>query len=178
MKIKHILLPTSLFILSSCVTLIDYPPTWPSSINELGQQCELIAGTYLNRGETQDGQTTYLSDWLFDTNIEFREFQYLSLAFDENNQMVVNGSTTSMPAPIQLPIFENNECRNNYLSINLQSFENSVNAVSLGSSKRHLYKTDNHLIIESSEGGVGVVLLIPVVAYANNWARFSMLQQK
>lgn len=167
-------------MLVGCTTVVDYPPTWPPLTTEAG--CESITGTYLNRGNAADGQSTYLSDWLFEANskanLRIRNFQYLALAFDQHKQINISGINGPESTPAQLSKIEKYECKSGSLSFNLSAVKSGDNVVSIGSSKRRLYKSANYLVVESTESGVAIVLLIPVVASANNWARFPIVDRK
>ena len=165
--------------LTGCTTVVDYPATWSPVAR--GQGCA-ITGTYLNRGEAAGGYTTHLSDWLFKPNARerkrLRSYQELYIATDSMNAIVIDGIESSDSVPVRLTRIEKYECKDGILSYSLSALGSGDNVVSIGSSRRLLYRGGGHLVVESAESGVGLVLLIPVVGSANDWARFAMVDGK
>lgn len=171
-----VLLP--IFMLVGCMTTVDYPTTWAPVAKELMTGCKSITGAYLNRGDVAGGGSVKLTEVLLEQNSKVGDFQYLSIAFDQNMQLVISGVRSPESAPVQLSNIEKYECKNGSLVFDLSSLKSGDNVVSVGSSKRRLYKSGDYLVVESAESGVGIVLLIPVVASANNWFRFPMYERK
>ncbi len=173
MKIPHTLLLSCVLSLEGCSTTVDYPQTWPPVAVLVGAGCESIFGTYSNTGEeAAAGQPTYLSDWLLDRNSKARAYRYLSITLNESKSIDLRGTDAAASETVLLSRIERYDCENGALTIYLSAVKSGDNAVSVGSSKRKLYRSPGHLVVESLENGVGIVLLIPVVASANNWARF------
>jgi hypothetical protein len=166
-------------LITGCSTTVLYPSAWSPLVTEPG--CKSISGTYLNRGEAAGKYSTFLSDWLVRSGSQEKNrlssYQQLSIILDHKNQIVISGLNEDGSSD-QLVNIENHECREGSISFNFSGVHNGDNVASLESSWRHLHKSGDYLVVESTSSGVGIVLLIPVVGSANNWARFLSVEHK
>lgn len=94
------------------------------------------------------------------------------------NAIVITGIESPDSNPVQLTKIEKYECKDGALSYNLSALKSGDNVVSIGSSIRLLYRGAGHLVVESAESGAALVLLIPVIGSANNWARFAIADRQ
>ena len=169
-------LPTLMLV--GCMTTVDYPTTWAPVATEPMSGCKAITGEYSNRGDVAGGGTVKLTEGLLEQNSKAGDFQYLSIAIDQNRGLVISGVLSPESAPVKLSTLQKYECKDGSLVFDLSSLKSGDNVVSVGSSKRRLFKSGNYLVVESAESGVGIALLIPVVGSANNWFRFPMYERK
>ncbi len=160
-------------ILFGCSSTLEYPKKWEPIDRQSTTDCKFISGVYLNSDETVVGRgPSKLTRVLHKQGQIVSDFHSVKIEFDQNLHLIISGITKPDATPLQLSVIRNYECKNGALEFEFSSVTSGDNVVGMGSSKRRLFKSGNYLVVETDESGVGIVLLIPVVASANYWYRF------
>ena len=170
------LLPLVVMACVGCVSVQSYPESWaPRTLGGTGA-CPDLTGTYSDAGEVPSGKTQVsLARWLFNDAPNATEPETVVMRLAQNDSelqiQVLEGSTVLFERSLRS---DRNElsCDGGLLMIPRSKGTNREGVVSYQSGSIELSRSESTLIAKSSGGGAGVMLLIPVVFYGSNYARF------
>lgn len=180
-------------LLIGCVQIEKYPDEW-GALNAGTQTeiCPKISGVYGNVGEKPDGKRAWLGHMLSgateaDSKVarEARYQYWKDLSAATRVQLLLKDGPTLAIAVVGEGIHREwsvpntqFECRTGAIIIHQGGVKGGDNAIAVGSGSLSLYRTGDRLILNSSGGGVGVLLFVPVVGYSSGWARFSLIEER
>lgn len=179
-----ILLLICCFTFQGCAFHQAYPDRWASIEGEHNRECPDLKGFFINKGEfaeTAPGYEKYppyLYPILF-KNVGEKTNDIDTIGFYQRDQNLVISAYEKGEVIEQRTIeYDRNKqsCRKGMLKIKVPKPEGGINREGvLGYSWEGLGLTINKegsLIVRSSEGGIGIMLMIPVIGVSSGYARF------
>lgn len=163
--------------LPGCVSIEQFPTSWEQADRTLGSVCTHISGTYADTGEAAASRRSVsLSTWLFEppTQPSVRP-QKVEIALSENGWILTVRSIDNGTV-LHEEVFNAEQmqfrCSDGTLIIPRTKGVNREGVAMVASGSLELSRSKNFLIVNSSGTAAGIILLVPVVAHGNNYARF------
>ena len=166
----------SVSLLAACVHVERYPGNWEPIAAVPNDECPDLTGEYLNVGEIPSRKYTVslaawvFPDWDYSDKPKAVRFQ---LTKDVLVIRTVGGSQEKVLSLSRH--FGEFGCSKGALQIHGHEGTNREGVAGFTSGTLALVRTRNFLVMNSSGGGVGIVLLLPVAGYGNNYARFPVM---
>ncbi|CAG4884131.1 conserved protein of unknown function [Georgfuchsia toluolica] len=175
-----------------CISVDKYPDKWGAAVaGTRSDICPKLSGVYENIGETADGQRAWLASRLSGITGRDKELQLqmryqfwkdlsaakvVQIHVADNQTLAIKVTGEGIEHEWTVPKTRV-ECKTNAITIHGDAVISGDNAVAVGTDSMDLYRSGNQLILNQSGGGVGVLLLVPVVGYSNHWSRFSLIEE-
>jgi hypothetical protein len=179
--------------IGGCVSVDKYPDDWGAlDAGKRSDICPKLGGTYENIGETADGQRAWLASRLsgatghdneLPLQMRYQFWKDLSAAkavevrVTDDQALAIKVTGEGIQREWAVPKTRV-ECKTNAITIHGDAVNGGDNAVMVGTDAMDLYRSGNRLILNQRGGGVGVLLFVPVVGYANHWTRFSLIEEQ
>lgn len=160
---------------SGCVSIESYPDSW-EPIVEGKSTCADISGTYSESGETPSGERTIsLKNRLLDNPPPSLKPTRVVINLSQDGSLLqfkfLDQDVSLHEQELRLADNEFS-CEKGVLTLSKTEGINREGVLALQSGSIQLYRVNSMLVAKSSSGGVGVMLLIPVVGYGTYYARF------
>ena len=180
-------------LLTGCVEVEKYPDEWgPLNIAGHADACPKIGGVYKNTGEMPDGKRVWLAHMLSDATEAHsnlpreRRYQYwMDLYGATHVQLLLEDRTTLTIAAVgegmrrQWSVSNAQfRCKAGAIVIDQSGMKGEDVVITFQSGALSLYRTSDGLVVNSSGGGAGLLLFLPVVGYSSGWARFSLIEER
>ena len=167
------LLLSSAVALTACVSIERFPEAWEPII-ELGKKdCPQLIGEYSDLGEVPSGKyQVSLASWLFESWDPHNKPDRIAfnLSSDSLTVRTLGGARSEMVS------LDRNRgeftCASGVLMIPRSKSINREGIAAAEHGTLEIARTNNFLVVNSSGGGAGIALLVPVAFYGNNYARF------
>jgi hypothetical protein len=164
---------------AGCVSIESYPKSWDSLDTGEPRGCSHVTGAYSDAGEVPSGKITVsLTRWLFDDTLLSQKPTSVAMALSQDGSLlqirVRDGEGTMLERELRLARSEFS-CDGGLLRIPRTKGTNREGVVAFQSGSIELFRAKGNLVVKSSGGGAGIMLLLPVIAYGTNYARFPRL---
>jgi len=165
-------------LLAACVHVERYPDNWEPITAVPNHECPNLTGAFLNTGEIPSRKyTVSLAVWVF-PDWDYSD-KPKAVRFQLSEDVLVIRTVGGSQEKVLSLSRDSGEfgCSKGALQIHRHEGTNREGVVGFTSGTLELARTRGFLVMNSSGGGVGIGLLLPVAGYGNNYARFPVMNE-